>query len=451
MLQLSTLVFSLLAAMPAVLSVPYVLYDNDFIGIPAKPFPNTTEGAQQSVIQWAGYLASQGPWSVMNKSIVPPSGDKHDYLSWSPYYWPNCSGVGNTTQLTPQQIWTTCPYVNQDGMINPDRALISDQAGFSYLADSVFYNSIAWTLTGMSNYSASAANAVKVWFIDPDTAMNPNLNYAQMIRGPGGQNGTHLGVLDLKTMTKLANGLLILRNGNNSDWTTELDNQMVAWTKEYIKWLQTNPLALQEGAATNNHGTYYYNQLSALQILVGDTSGALNSTNTYFSHPYLNQIDANGQQPLEANRTHPYHYRAYNLAAMIVNARIGKYLGTDYWQTKTSQGATIQTALDFAMVQNITASGDGPADEVYPGIAAVASTYGDPGGKYAAFIASGDSQYAAQPYFLWNQPLSGSATPTGAQTKSTSKSNARSISHDSVPWRTTLLVVPLLWALFSIA
>jgi hypothetical protein len=47
----------------------------------------------------------------------------------------------------------------------------------------------------MSNYSASIASFIKVWFIDPDTAMNPNLNYAQMDRGPDGQNGTHTGVL----------------------------------------------------------------------------------------------------------------------------------------------------------------------------------------------------------------------------------------------------------------
>ena len=30
-----------------------------------------------------------GPYSVMQKPIVPPSGDKHDYLSYAPYYWPD--------------------------------------------------------------------------------------------------------------------------------------------------------------------------------------------------------------------------------------------------------------------------------------------------------------------------------------------------------------------------
>lgn len=56
------------------------------------------------------------------------------------------------------------------------------------------------------------------------------------------------------------------------------------------------------------------------------------------------------------------------------------------------------------------------ADELYPNVAAVAATYGDPTGKYAAFLANADNQYPAQAYFLWDQPLSDSnlaaATPS---------------------------------------
>src|SRR6478752_3196127 len=30
----------------------------------------------------------QPPTSVVTKTVAPPSGDKHDYLSQAPYYWP---------------------------------------------------------------------------------------------------------------------------------------------------------------------------------------------------------------------------------------------------------------------------------------------------------------------------------------------------------------------------
>src|SRR5258708_26203582 len=31
----------------------------------------------------------QSPLSVINKVVTPPSGDKHDYLSLAPYWWPD--------------------------------------------------------------------------------------------------------------------------------------------------------------------------------------------------------------------------------------------------------------------------------------------------------------------------------------------------------------------------
>jgi hypothetical protein len=59
--------------------------------------------------------------------------------------------------------------------------------------------------------------------------------------------------------------------------------------------------------------------------------------------------------------------------------------------------------------------------ELYPDVAAVGAVYGDPGGKYAAFLKSKDGSYPAQPYFLWNQPfwdsgIGSSDQPATAQT-----------------------------------
>src|SRR5438046_10729452 len=30
-----------------------------------------------------------GPFTIVNKPKAPPSGDKHDYLSMAPYFWPD--------------------------------------------------------------------------------------------------------------------------------------------------------------------------------------------------------------------------------------------------------------------------------------------------------------------------------------------------------------------------
>jgi hypothetical protein len=142
-------------------------YANDFVDpdyILARAFPDSTRSAQTSIANWATELAGEGPWSVMNKSVVPPTGDKHDYMSWAPYSWPDCSSVGNTTELPPEQIWKTCPYVTRDGQFNPDGRLINDVGSFQNLSDAVLYNAIAWAIENKpsSLYSQNAGSFLQV-------------------------------------------------------------------------------------------------------------------------------------------------------------------------------------------------------------------------------------------------------------------------------------------------
>ena len=88
------------------------------------------------------------------------------------------------------------------------------------------------------------------------------------------------------------------------------------------------------------------------------------------------------------------------------NAKIGQYVGYDAWNLTTTNGSTIQTALDYAMTLH---AGDETASELYPEIVAVGAIYGDAGGAYAAFMAkNAGTSYPADAQFLWNQPFSDS-------------------------------------------
>lgn len=398
-------------------------YANEFISpdfFLAKNWTDVSKYARDAIVQGAAQIATEGPWTVTSKTVMPPTNSTHDYLSWGPYYWPDCSKAGNTTELTPEQIWVTCEYTQRDGLFNPDARLVNDTGIFQAMSDSVFFNSMAWVITGDNTYASNAATAIKTWFIDAATVMTPNLNYAQLKRGPGTQIGQHTGVLDLKCMSKLVSGVLMMRNGSAPAWTTDIDSGLNSWVTQYIQWLTTADLALQEKAATNNHGSFYFNQLAALQILVGDTAGAKKTIQEYFEGIYLNQISANGDQPLETARTRPYHYRAYNLAAMIVNARLGDMVGYPAWQLKSTAGATIQEACNYAMTFTAAQSNETGYDaELYPNVAAVAAIYGDPDGKYSQWLAGRDTSFPGQPYFLWDQPLS-NAGLTGAPTATSS-------------------------------
>lgn len=56
----------------------------------------------------------------------------------------------------------------------------------------------------------------------------------------------------------------------------------------------------------------------AAKIYVGDRIGAAAALKTYFTSQFPNQIAKSGEQPFEALRTRPFHYRCFGLEAMIV-------------------------------------------------------------------------------------------------------------------------------------
>src|SRR4051812_14836532 len=45
--------------------------------------------ALQKLKHDADQAMALGPFSVMDKEVTPQSGDKHDYMSQAPYFWPN--------------------------------------------------------------------------------------------------------------------------------------------------------------------------------------------------------------------------------------------------------------------------------------------------------------------------------------------------------------------------
>ena len=70
---------------------------------------------------------------------------------------------------------------------------------------------------------------------------------------------------------------------------------------------------------SSNHLTFYVSQLAAAKYFVGDFKGATVVLQNYFKNQFLDQIAQSGEQPFESVRTRPFHYRCFNLEAMIVS------------------------------------------------------------------------------------------------------------------------------------
>ncbi|KAJ8461815.1 hypothetical protein ONZ45_g18163 [Pleurotus djamor] len=65
----------------------FTSYANDFVDpdyILAGNYGDSSRPARLTIASWARELAAKGPWTVINKTATPPTGDKRTYMSWAP-------------------------------------------------------------------------------------------------------------------------------------------------------------------------------------------------------------------------------------------------------------------------------------------------------------------------------------------------------------------------------
>src|SRR5579862_9442634 len=267
------------------------------------------------------------PVSVMDKQQVPPSGDKHDYISQAPYFWKDASGH----------------YGRRDGERNPESGEDSDAGRVGKMCSNVHALSMAFYFTGDEAYAAHAAELVRVWFLNPATRMNPNLNYGQGI--PGEVEGRPMGIIGTRGFVQLVDDLRLLNSSKS--WTAADQQGMIAWMSKYLDWLQTSKIGMGEENATNNHGTFYDTQAAAIAVFVGKTELAREIITEAREKRIAKQIEPDGKMPRELQRTKSFGYSVFNLTALIDLSSIAQNLGIDLWHFQTTDGRSIRKALDF--------------------------------------------------------------------------------------------------------
>ncbi|THU91765.1 chondroitin AC/alginate lyase [Dendrothele bispora CBS 962.96] len=305
-----------------------------------------------------------------------------------------------TKSTAPSATWTTCPYETRDGKVNPDTRSLSGPGTINTISQDVLYNAIAYALSKKAAYAQTVSKLTDVLFRNADTYLNPNVNFGQVVRGPGQNMGTFTGILDFRGMVKIINGLQILKVAGYSA-TKESSDGLQRWFQQYGKWLDTNTLSKKAGTRPNNHGTFFALQHAAVKMALGDYSGAKQVIQKFFDEIFPDQIAQSGEQPFEAVRTRPFHYRCFNLEALIALCKIADALGMECWNKKSKYGTGIQDAIDFTMKQ---IPKNENAAELVPHLAAAAAVFGDPLGKYATYMQKVQSNYKQRPFWYYDQP-----------------------------------------------
>jgi len=273
------------------------------------------------------------PVSVMEKSQLPPSGDKHDYMSLARYYWPDPKRADGL------------PYISRDGEVNPEIYEMNDYPNQGTMVSAVSTLALAYYLTGGERYAEHAVKLVRTWFIDTATHMNPNFNFAQGIKGAS--PGRPSGFIESRGLTQVIDAIGLL--GSYKGWTGEDQKHMVNWFDQFLTWMQTSKLGQAEAKSTNNHGVWYDVQVASMALFAGKRELARKVLEQAKMERIGEQIEPDGSQPRELARTTSKHYVAFNLEAFFALASIGSTVGIDLWNFQSIDGRSIRKALDWVI------------------------------------------------------------------------------------------------------
>jgi hypothetical protein len=272
------------------------------------------------------------PVSVMEKTQMPASGNKHDYMSLARYFWPDTTKASGL------------PYTERDGVVNPEIYSITDYNNFNRMLAAVHTLGLAYYFTGNEKYAEHATLMLRTWFLDTGTKMNPNLNFCQAIKGIN--DGRPTGLIETREIA-LAGDAAGLLAGSKA-WTAQDDEGLKKWFSEYLNWLLESPNGKGESKALNNHGVWFDVQITSVALFAGRKDIAKDILEAAKEKRIVKEIEPDGSMPLELARTISKHYTRFTLEGFFRLASIGERVGIDLWHFE-KDGHSIRMALGYPM------------------------------------------------------------------------------------------------------
>ena len=282
---------------------------------------------QAETLQRADAALESVPVTVTAARAQRSAGGIHDFYSEGDYWWAN-----------PQD--PDGPFIRRDGETNPDNFTAHRHAmiRFSQLVGDL---TSAWILTGDKKYTEVAMHHIRAWFVDQETMMNPNLLYAQAIKGIA--TGRGIGIIDTIHLIEVVQSLRLMEAQGIIE-EKEL-RTIRLWFSDYLTWMSTHRYGINEMEAKNNHGTCWTMQAAAFALFTQNEEMIHFCRERYRTILLPNQMAANGSFPLELERTKPYGYSLFNLDAMTTLCHLLTTSEENLWDYTTTDGRNIEKGI----------------------------------------------------------------------------------------------------------
>ncbi|MDQ6635500.1 MAG: alginate lyase family protein [Gemmatimonadota bacterium] len=271
------------------------------------------------------------PISVTQKKRVAPSGDRHDYMSIVPGWWPDST--------KPDGI----PYLRRDATPNPETRDDSDTPRFVRLANAVQTLALAYYLSADESYARHAAVLLRAWFLDSATRMTPHLRFGLAV--PGVAEGHGFALIDTRELSGVIDAVGMLEG--SASWTASDQRGMVDWSRAFLQWMKTSKQGQEAAAEKNDHGTWIDVLSATLALFVGDSAFAREVITRRTLPRVASLIRPDGSQPSELARTRSWTFSTFNADAFTRAAELSRWVGVDLWHYTSPGGSSIRGALRY--------------------------------------------------------------------------------------------------------
>ena len=272
------------------------------------------------------------PYTVMDKKLTPPSGNKHDYVSMGRYWWPD--------PTKPDGL----PYIRKDGQSNPELKLL-DRDRMGSMMNAVSKLALMYFYSDDEKYAAKATSLLRIWFLNEDTKMNPDMQFGQYIPGRNNNKGRAEGIIDTCGMVEMLTGITYLEK-SKSFTNSDLEG-LKAWFSDYLDWLLTSEIGIAEQNTLNNHAVAYDVQIVAYAQFVGRAELAEKTISEFPKKRIFTQVKSDGSQPKELARTTGFGYSVFNINHMLDMCMLAGESGRKLYQACQSGLSSISGAIKY--------------------------------------------------------------------------------------------------------
>ncbi len=304
----------------------------------------------------ADELCLQDGQSVTDKVFVPPSGDKRDFVSLSLYFWPDPGKPDGK------------PYIAKDGYRNPEGDEY-DHIPMKRMVGGVDHLVLAWEVTRERKYAESACRWLRRWFIDPETAMNPNMNWAQFIPGkdmfgklgPGDYPIRYIqdpvtgeglftsfgGTIEASCLIIVPELINLLNHGGFL--TVKEFMALRQWFSKFLTWLKDSVPGNDARMCRNNHAAWFCAYAGYAAVLAGNNESIAEILGGFLPSCLKKQIRKDGAQPEELQRPASFGYTMFSLTAFCDATLLVRQYAPDLFSSNTAQNALLRQGIDFVL------------------------------------------------------------------------------------------------------